>query len=67
MRKDMMEFMTAQEAAEKWGITVRRVQILCSEGKIQGAVKYASVWAIPRSAEKPVDGRGTRKKKYNRD
>ncbi len=49
----MIEYMTAQEAANKWGITVRRVQILCSNGRIIGATKHASVWAIPRNAEKP--------------
>ena len=53
----MFEFMTAKEAAEKWGITVRRVQLLCTEGRIPGAKKYASVWAIPRDSEKPKDER----------
>lgn len=32
-----MEYMTAKEAAQKWNITVRRVQVLCSQGRIQGA------------------------------
>lgn len=45
--------MTAQEASAKWGITVRRVQIFCNEGRIPGARKHASVWAIPHNAEKP--------------
>lgn len=49
----MVEYMTAQEAATKWGITVRRVQVLCNEGRIPSAMKHASVWFIPRSAEKP--------------
>ena len=49
----MHEYVTAQEAAQKWGITVRRVQVLCSNGRIPGARKHASVWAIPRNAEKP--------------
>ena len=53
----MFEFMAAKEAAEKWGVTVRRVQSLCTEGRIPGAQKYASVWAIPRDAEKPKDER----------
>lgn len=51
----MFEYMTAQEAAEKWGITARRVQILCVQGRIPGAKKYATVWAIPKDAEKPAD------------
>ncbi len=49
----MIEYMTAQEAANKWGISVRRVQVFCNEGRIPGVTKYASVWAIPKSAEKP--------------
>jgi hypothetical protein len=63
----MNEYMTAQEAAEKWGITTRRVQVLCSEGRIPGAVKYASVWAIPREAKKPQKipaGPKSKKKQY---
>jgi hypothetical protein len=51
----MFEYMTAKEAAEKWGISQRRVQVLCVEGRIAGARKYASVWAIPKDAEKPKD------------
>ncbi|WP_284708075.1 DNA-binding protein [Sporomusa sphaeroides] len=49
----MIEYITAQDAANKWGITVRRVQVFCNEGRIPGALKHASVWAIPKSAEKP--------------
>lgn len=55
----MFEYMTAKEAAEKWGISQRRVQVLCVEGRIPGAKKYASVWAIPKDAEKPKDERIT--------
>lgn len=50
----MKEYMTAQEAAQKWGITTRRVQVLCSQGRVAGAIKYASVWAIPINTVKPV-------------
>lgn len=52
-----MDYITAQEAAEKWGISRRRVQILCVEGRIAGAVKKANLWLIPKSVEKPIDGR----------
>jgi len=52
-----MEYMTAQEAAEKWGITRRRVQILCSNGRITGAVKMANLWVLPTDAVKPDDAR----------
>lgn len=57
----MIEYITTQEAADKWGITARRVQLLCSQGRIEGAVKKASVWLIPQEAEKPLDGRAGRK------
>lgn len=45
--------------AEPWGLTTRRVQIMCAEDLIQGAVKFGRSWAILEDAEKPVDGRIT--------
>jgi hypothetical protein len=56
-----MEFITAKEAAKKWGITPRRVQILCSEGRIEGAWRLGNAWAIPLNAPKPEDGRVLRR------
>ena len=53
----MFNYMTVKEAAEKWGISERRIQLLCVQGRIEGASKYASVWAIPKDAEKPKDER----------
>ena len=52
-----MEYLKIEEAAQKWEIGVRRVQILCAEGKIEGAVKFGRSWMIPKDAVKPVDGR----------
>lgn len=52
-----MEFMTAKEAADKWGITPRRVQVLCAEGRIDGAWRLGNAWAIPIGAAKPLDER----------
>ena len=52
-----MDFMTAQQAAEKWGLSDRRVRVLCSEGKIPGTVKNGKSYQIPIDAQKPVDGR----------
>ena len=51
------DFMTVSQAAEKWGITIRRVQVLCLEGRIDGAFRIGRAWIIPRSAEKPADAR----------
>ena len=55
----MNEFCTAEETAIRWGITARRVQIMCSEGRIKGAKKFGHAWAIPADAEKPKDARIT--------
>ena len=58
----MARAMTASEAAEAWGITTRRVQKLCVEGRVYGAEKHGNVWMIPADAPKPSDGRATRYK-----
>ena len=50
-------FMTVKQAAEKWGISDRRIRVLCSEGKIPGAYQEGRGWKIPTDAEKPADGR----------
>lgn len=52
-----MEYMTATEAAEKWGISSRRVHTLCAGGRIEGATRLGNAWAIPKNAEKPKDAR----------
>jgi hypothetical protein len=51
------ELMTTMEAAELWGITARRVQILCNNGKVKGAIRMSRTWIIPRGTLKPLDGR----------
>lgn len=50
-------FMTVKQAAEKWGLSDRRVRILCAEGKIPGAFQEGRSWKIPADAVKPADGR----------
>ena len=50
-------FMTVKQAAEKWGVSDRRVRILCAEGKIPGAYQQGRGWKIPANAVKPADGR----------
>lgn len=49
--------MSVNQAAQKWGISERRVRTLCNEGKISGAVKDGKSWLIPTDAAKPEDGR----------
>ncbi|MCW6665304.1 Fic family protein [Aerococcaceae bacterium NML191219] len=50
-------YMTVKQAANKWGISERRVRTLCSEGKIIGAFQEGRAWKIPFDAVKPSDGR----------
>lgn len=49
----MDDFITSATAAKKWGISVRRVQTFCKEGRIPGVTKYSGVWLIPQDAQKP--------------
>jgi hypothetical protein len=51
------DWITAQEAAETWGISGRRVQILCANGKVDGAIRLKRGWLIPKGTQKPADGR----------
>ena len=48
---------TVKEAAQKWGLSDRRVRILCAEGKIPGSYQHGRGWKIPANAVKPADGR----------
>ncbi len=50
----MNGFITVQETASKWEITPRQVQILCKNGRIEGAARMSRIWVIPENAEKPT-------------
>ncbi len=52
-----VNYIHIKEAAEKWGITPRRVQDLCKNGAIPGVTKFGRAWMIPDNAVKPADGR----------
>ena len=52
-----MDWITTKEAAEIWGITMRRVQALCDNGKIPTATKLGNMWVMPKDTPKPTDGR----------
>ena len=52
-----MDYITAREAAEKWGVSERRINQYCAEGRIPGAERFGGAWAIPAGAEKPGDPR----------
>ena len=51
------DFMTIAQAAAKWGITVRRAQVLCAENRVDGAFRVGKAWIIPFDAKKPADAR----------
>lgn len=62
-----MEYVTPKDKAAEWGITQRRVEILCDSGRILGAYRLGRVWAIPKDAGKPMDGRTKVAKKTHND
>ena len=57
-----MNYITTKEAAQNWGITARRVQVLCRQEKIEGVVRLGWAWAIPKDAKKPEDNRQKKNK-----
>ncbi len=59
-----MKYISSKAASEKWGISDRRIRVLCSEGRIEGAVKIGRNWSIPTDAAKPTDAREKHRKNY---
>lgn len=57
-----MEYLTTVEMSRVWNITSRRIGVLCSEGRVNGAIKKGKTWLIPTNTQKPVDARY----KYNK-
>jgi Fic family protein len=55
-----MEYIKISQMAEKWGISTRRIRVLCAEGKIPGVIRKGNLYMIPEDAVKPIDGRITR-------
>jgi len=66
----IQEYISVQEAADKWDVTNRQVQKMCSEGKVNGAIRFGRSWAIPSGTQKPTITRqtkpGSRKKNINK-
>ncbi|MGN0458205.1 MAG: Fic family protein [Eubacterium sp.] len=52
-----MNYIKVSQVAEKWGLSARRVRILCQENKIEGVIRKGNLYMIPESAQKPADGR----------
>ncbi len=52
-----MDYLKIEDIANKWSLSTRRVQVLCSQGKIEGAIRFGRDWMIPQNAVRPIDGR----------
>ena len=66
MEDVIVEYMSISEAAAKWNISNRRIQVLCVQNRIPGACRIGNMWAIPKEAEKPMDAR-IRSGKYRKN
>lgn len=53
----MFDYMSVKEAAEKWGLSERRIQVLCATNRIPDVMQVSHIWLIPKTASKPKDGR----------
>ena len=60
MIAEVAMYISVNDAATKFNISKRRVQLLCEQGRISGANMVSGVWLIPETAPKPVDGRKKR-------
>lgn len=61
----MNGYITVQEAAEKWGVTPRQVQILCKENRIIGVARISRIWIIPENAQKPTSDKHRQDRRKN--
>ena len=59
-----MDYMTLKEASEKWGVSTRWINYLCTAGRIPGSVIMVTVWLIPNGSEKPAERRRKNKLSY---
>lgn len=57
VRRLGMDYLTTIEMSERWGISSRRIALLCEQNRVAGAVKKGKTWLIPYNALKPEDGR----------
>jgi len=52
-----MNYLSVSQIAKKWDVSTRRIQVLCGDGRIPGAMRVGTFWAIPEDAAKPTDAR----------
>ncbi len=65
IRGGFMDFVIAKEKSVEWGISLRRVQTFCEQGRINGVQRMGKIWIIPRDAKRPSDMRYTANKHGN--
>ena len=56
-----MDYVTAKEKSEEWSISLRRVQLFCEQGRIEGVSRMGKIWIIPKDAKRPTDLRYSKK------
>ncbi|HAV16992.1 MAG TPA: DNA-binding protein [Acinetobacter nosocomialis] len=52
-----MEYLSISQMSDIWGLSRRRIQVLCANDRIEGAIRIGFAWAIPANAQKPSDAR----------
>ena len=52
-----MDYLSAKQTAQKWGVSIQRIQVICNQGRVPGAFIVGNSWAIPADAQKPKDER----------
>jgi hypothetical protein len=57
----MNDYVKISQASEKWNLGERVINTLCSEGHIDGAIKFGKAWELPTTAERP---KGKKNKKW---
>ena len=50
----MVDYFETEDVTILWDVSIRQVQYLCKNGRVDGVVKFGNVWAIPKSAKKPT-------------
>ena len=55
-----MDYISVQEIAGQWKVSVRWVQKLCEQGRIQGVQRFGHAWMIPKNSDRPKDLRKER-------
>lgn len=61
-----MNFLTTTEMSKVWGISSRRISLLCAQGRVEGAIKKGKTWLILEDTKKPEDPRKVKTVDYDK-